>query len=111
MKIENRGLGSWVLGLRPLISALTSFDTRSVKTFSTFFIKTKEQSPKTKDQKPNTCCPNLQFSFFSFHFSIPFLALCSLLFALTAAAQAQTIPDKMVASVTNGSRATPDLIT
>ena len=50
---------------------------------------------------------NLQFSFFIFHFS--FLLPC-LLFALCAAAQAQTIPDKMVASVTNGTRATPDLI-
>ena len=35
------------------------------------------------------------------------LAHCSLL----AAVQAQTVADKMVASVTNGSRATPDLIT
>ncbi|MGZ5435909.1 MAG: hypothetical protein ACXWID_13185 [Pyrinomonadaceae bacterium] len=31
--------------------------------------------------------------------------------ALLTSARAQTIPDKMVASVTNGSRATPDLIT
>lgn len=54
---------------------------------------------------------NLQFSFFTFQFSIHFLALCSLLFALCAAAQAQTIPDRMVASVTNGTRTTPDLIT
>jgi hypothetical protein len=53
---------------------------------------------------------NLHFSFFNFQFSILFL-LCSLLFALGNAAQAQTIPDKMVASVTNGTRATPDLIT
>src|SRR6266481_413893 len=30
---------------------------------------------------------------------------------LPSAARAQTVPDKMVASVTNGSRATPDLIT
>ena len=90
MKIENRGLWSLVLGLRALVL---------------------EQSPKTKDQKPKTRWPNLQFSIFNFHFLISFLALCSLLFALCAAAQAQTIPDKMVASVTNGSRATPDLIT
>ena len=54
---------------------------------------------------------NFHFSIFTFQFSIHFLALCSLLFALCAAAQAQTIPDKMVASVTNGTRATPDLIT
>ena len=53
---------------------------------------------------------NLHFSICAFQFSIPFL-LCSLLFALCSAAEAQTVPDKMVASVTNGSRATPDLIT
>jgi hypothetical protein len=41
-------------------------------------------------------------------------ACCFLLSAfclLPSAARAQTVPDKMVASVTNGSRATPDLIT
>ncbi|PYS33458.1 MAG: hypothetical protein DMF75_09305 [Acidobacteria bacterium] len=38
-------------------------------------------------------------------------ALCSLLLALCSAAPAQTTADKMVATVTNGSRATPDLIT
>jgi hypothetical protein len=38
-------------------------------------------------------------------------ALCSLLFALCPAAAAQTVADKTVASVTNGARATPDLIT
>ena len=53
---------------------------------------------------------NLQFSVFSFHFAI--LSLCTLLLALVApAATAQTVSDKMVATVTNGSRATPDLIT
>src|SRR5688572_2870652 len=47
----------------------------------------------------------------------PRLLIAPLLFLLTAhcalltSARAQTIPDKMVASVTNGSRATPDLIT
>ena len=55
---------------------------------------------------------NLQFSFGTFHFSILFcVALCSLLFALCSSATAQTIADKTVASVTNGARATPDLIT
>ncbi len=57
---------------------------------------------------------NLQFSFFNFHFAISshlLLALCSLLLALCSSAPAQTIADKMVATVTNGSRATPDLIT
>jgi len=54
---------------------------------------------------------NSQFSIFNFQFSFPFLALCTLLFALGTSASAQIIPDKMVATVTNGSRATPDLIT
>src|SRR5260370_5521546 len=59
-----------------------------------------------------------QFSIFNFHFSIPSLfartsvfALCSSLFALCPSAHAEVIADKAVASVTNGSRATPDLIT
>lgn len=50
---------------------------------------------------------NSQFSFFNFHFAT--LLLCLLL--LPAPAHAQTVADKMVATVTNGSRATPDLIT
>src|SRR5437764_1330203 len=55
---------------------------------------------------------NFQFSFCNFQFSIASLfALCSLLLALCSAASAQTIADRMVATVTNGSRATPDLIT
>src|SRR5437870_8683893 len=57
---------------------------------------------------------NLQFSFFNSQFAISsrlLLALCSLLLPLCSAAPAQTIADKMVATVTNGSRATPDLIT
>src|SRR5437660_207751 len=64
---------------------------------------------------------NFHFSFFIFQFAIssrlllalrPLLfALCSLLLALCSPAHAQTVTDKMVATVTNGSRATPDLIT
>ena len=57
---------------------------------------------------------NFQFSFFNFQFAISsrlLFALCSLLLALCSAAPAQTTADKMVATVTNGSRATPDLIT
>jgi hypothetical protein len=56
---------------------------------------------------------NLPFSFFNFHFSIlfSFLLLLSAVCLLPSVGRAQTIPDKMVASVTNGSRATPDLIT
>ena len=54
----------------------------------------------------------LHFSIFNFQFSLlSVFALCSLLLALCSTAAAQTIPDKMVATVTNGSRATPDLIT
>ena len=39
------------------------------------------------------------------------LAICALLLAVWAPAQAQTVADKTVASVTNGSQTTPDLIT
>src|SRR5437660_11433174 len=58
----------------------------------------------------NSIC-NLQLSFFNFQFSIFILALCALLFAPCSNASAQTVVDKTVASVTNGARATPDLIT
>src|SRR5438034_5301789 len=57
---------------------------------------------------------NLQFSFFNFQFAISsrfLFALCPLLLPLCSSAPGQTIADKMVATVTNGSRATPDLIT
>jgi len=53
---------------------------------------------------------NFQFAIFNLHCSY-FLPLCVFLFALCAPAYAQVIPDKTVASVTNGSRAVPDLIT
>jgi hypothetical protein len=53
---------------------------------------------------------NLHFAFFNFQFSMLFLAL-SVVCLLPSIARGQTIPDKMVASVTNGARATPDLIT
>src|SRR2546423_207527 len=54
---------------------------------------------------------NLQFSIFNFQFLLLLFALCSLLFALDASASAQTVSDKIVASVTNGSQTIPDLIT
>jgi hypothetical protein len=56
---------------------------------------------------------NLHFSIFNFQFSIvfPLFLLLSAVCVLPATAQAQTIPDKMVATVTNGSHARPDLIT
>jgi len=71
---------------------------------------------EARDGNPIACAggsrSNLQFSFFTFQFSFLFvIALCSLLFALCSSASAQSVPDKMVATVTNGSRATPDLIT
>lgn len=56
---------------------------------------------------------NLHFSFCNFHFSISLslvLTVCTLLVS-SSVASAQVISDKMVATVTNGSRATPDLIT
>jgi hypothetical protein len=69
-----------------------------------------------QDNEPlvRTCCSrrDLHFSLFNFQFSLPStVALCCLLFALPISTQAQNVPDKMVATVTNGSRATPDLIT
>ena len=62
---------------------------------------------------------SFQLSVVNFQFSMPslfarrtlFFALCSLLFVLCPDAHAQVIADKAVATVTNGSRATPDLIT
>ena len=42
---------------------------------------------------------------------IPLIAICLLLSFLCASAQAQAVADKTVASVTNGSQTTPDLIT
>ena len=52
---------------------------------------------------------NSPFSLFPFQFSLLFVVL--LLLAFSAPVSAQTVTDKMVATVTNGSRATPDLIT
>ena len=54
---------------------------------------------------------NLHFSILTFQFSFSLIVLSFCLFAFPSAAKAQALPDKMVASVTNGSRATPDLIT
>ena len=51
---------------------------------------------------------------FNFQFSIAFsflLALSALLLAPGPRVQGQSVADKTVASVTNGARATPDLIT
>jgi hypothetical protein len=52
-----------------------------------------------------------QFSIFNLQFLFLLLPLCSLLFALCVPAQAQTVADKAVATVTNGAQAIPDLIT
>ncbi|HJZ82693.1 MAG TPA: hypothetical protein VKD91_20175 [Pyrinomonadaceae bacterium] len=54
---------------------------------------------------------NLHFSIFNFQFRIVLFALCALLFAPGSTAQAQTVTDKTIATVTNGARANPDLIT
>jgi hypothetical protein len=53
---------------------------------------------------------NLHFSILNFQFSM-LLLLLSVVCCLPPAVRAQAVPDKMVATVTNGSRATPDLIT
>lgn len=56
--------------------------------------------------------PNFQFPFFNWHCLVLFfVALCALLFAPCSSVTAQTVADKTVATVTNGSQATPDLIT
>src|SRR5258707_1187540 len=69
-------------------------------------------SPSEASSHDSGCRSNLQLSICNFHFSIPLLfALCALLFVLCPSANSQVIADKAVASVTNGSRATPDLIT
>ncbi len=52
---------------------------------------------------------NLKSAIWNFQFLS--FALCALLLALSSTAQAQTISDKTVATVTTGARATPDLIT
>ena len=56
---------------------------------------------------------NLHSSIFNFQFSMLFrvILLLSVVCFLPSVGRAQIIPDKMVASVTNGTRATPDLIT
>ena len=72
-------------------------------------LRMKPLHPQSRYAKPIKLKTDWHFSVFSFHFSISLL--CTLLFALGASVQAQTVPDKMVATVTNGSRATPDLIT
>ena len=53
---------------------------------------------------------NLHFSIFNLQFCWLLLVLCTLLFGLYGRVQAQSVTDKTVASVTNGARATPDLI-
>ena len=53
---------------------------------------------------------NLQFSIFNVQCFI-LTTLAIICFGLASEATAQVIPDKMVASVTNGSQATPDIIT
>ena len=105
MKIENckMKIANLILGHRVQSSRrhrLESFSHRSAQSFS--------------QNCTVTLKSNLQFSFFIFQFAISsrlLFALCPLLLALGSSAPAQTIADKMVASVTNGSRATPDLIT
>ena len=53
----------------------------------------------------------LQFSIFNFQFPFLLFVLIVLLVTLSPEARAQTVADKTVATVTNGARANPDLIT
>ena len=59
---------------------------------------------------PSSRICNLHFSFFNFQ-CLFLTALAILCFGLASEAAAQIVPDKIVASVTNGSQATPDIIT
>lgn len=69
----------------------------------------RNQKPALRNANSQFRIRNLEFSIISF---CSFLfALCVLLFTLSWPAQAQVTADKTVASVTNGARATPDLIT
>ncbi|HSQ23697.1 MAG TPA: hypothetical protein VLN44_04795 [Pyrinomonadaceae bacterium] len=61
------------------------------------------------EAKPSIC--NFQFAIFNFQFLSLLVALCTVLLAFCPAARAQTVADKTVATVTNGARANPDLIT
>jgi hypothetical protein len=63
-----------------------------------------ERPPKTKRE----ICG---FQFALFNFQIPLFALCVSLFFVCPSSHAQTVADKTVASVTNGSHTIPDLIT
>ena len=62
-----------------------------------------------RDAKLTNC--NFHFAIFSFQFRFPLVVLCVLLIAPFCISRAQTVSDKTVATVTNGSRARPDLIT
>ena len=61
------------------------------------------------EAKPSIC--NFQFAICNFQFLSLLVALCTVLLAFCPAARAQTVADKTVATVTNGARANPDLIT
>jgi len=65
-------------------------------------------SPLRRTAKFSICIFQFAFSFQCRSLLLPF---CTLLLALGALVQAQTVPDKTVASVTNGAQAIPDLIT
>lgn len=68
-----------------------------------------ELSDSRTGAKSSIC--TFQFALFNFQFRFVLLALIALLVTLCPAAHGQTITDKTVATVTNGARANPDLIT
>lgn len=75
---------------------------------------TRRRFPGVYLRSPGARICNLHFSIFDFQFfSLTLLCSLTLLLALALApsVSAQIVPDKIVASVTNGSQATPDVIT
>src|SRR3954467_6622990 len=65
-------------------------------------------SSKRKSQFGVRQICNFQFSIFNFQ-CLLFTVFAILSLGLISAASAQTVPDKIVATVTNGSQATPDV--
>jgi hypothetical protein len=69
-------------------------------------------SPERNSRRtPKFSICNFQFAIFNLRSLSLLLPLCTLLLALCASANAQTVADKAVATVTNGSQSIPDLIT
>src|SRR5215831_1609459 len=79
-----------------------------VRVYSRDFVDRSGRRTEMPAKTKRAIC-TLQFAFFNFQ--LPVFAVCLLLSVVCASAQAQTVTDKTVASVTNGSQTVPDLIT